>query len=180
MTIGERIKQIRTFRGITQKELGLKIGYDEKSADVRIAQYESNYRVPKKDTLLQIAEVLDINYVTISANDSGSAEDIMETLLWLEEQNTAVLNLFEFIPATKTGGTFDKNEYGTKSLIGITIEYDLVNEFLREWFIRKRELRNNEISRDEYFEWKINWPDTCDDCGNTVPKKAWRTLDENN
>ena len=48
MTVGEKIKFIRNFRGITQKELGVGIGFDEKGADNRIAQYETNYRVPKK------------------------------------------------------------------------------------------------------------------------------------
>lgn len=61
MTVGEKIKFIRNFRGMTQKELGVGIGFDEKGADNRIAQYETNYRVPKKDTLLQIAKVLDVN-----------------------------------------------------------------------------------------------------------------------
>ena len=46
MVLGERIKRIRTFRGLTQRELGLKLGYEERNADVRIAQYESGYRVP--------------------------------------------------------------------------------------------------------------------------------------
>lgn len=32
-------KEIRTFRGLTQRELGLKLGYDERNADVRISQY---------------------------------------------------------------------------------------------------------------------------------------------
>ena len=48
MILGERIKRIRTFRGLTQRELGLKLGYEERNADVRVAQYESGYRVPKK------------------------------------------------------------------------------------------------------------------------------------
>ena len=54
MILGERIKRIRTFRGLTQRELGLKLGYEERNADVRVAQYESGYRVPKKDTLMEI------------------------------------------------------------------------------------------------------------------------------
>ena len=33
MTLGERIKRIRTFRGLTQRELGLKLGYEERNAD---------------------------------------------------------------------------------------------------------------------------------------------------
>ena len=49
MTVGDKIKKIRTFRGMTQKELGLAIGFEEKGADNRIAQYETNYRVPKRE-----------------------------------------------------------------------------------------------------------------------------------
>lgn len=48
MILGERIKGIRTFRGLTQRELGLKLGYEERNADVRVAQYKSSYLVPKK------------------------------------------------------------------------------------------------------------------------------------
>ena len=38
MSVGNRIKRARTFRGMTQKELGIAVGLDEKSADIRIAQ----------------------------------------------------------------------------------------------------------------------------------------------
>ena len=49
MVLGERIKRIRTFRGLTQRELGLKLGYEERNADVRIA-YSTNPAIvfPKK------------------------------------------------------------------------------------------------------------------------------------
>lgn len=61
MTIGEKIKNARILRGLTQKELGIKLGFDEKSADVRIAQYESGTRTPKAELLSEIANVLDVN-----------------------------------------------------------------------------------------------------------------------
>lgn len=51
MTVGERIKYARKMRGLTQKELGLRIGFDENTADVRVAQYESGTRTPKLDML---------------------------------------------------------------------------------------------------------------------------------
>ncbi|MGN0604116.1 MAG: helix-turn-helix domain-containing protein, partial [Oscillospiraceae bacterium] len=54
MTIGEKIKNARNLRGLTQKELGIKLGFDEKSADVRIAQYESGTRTPKSELLSEI------------------------------------------------------------------------------------------------------------------------------
>ena len=61
MTVGEKIKKIRTFRGMTQKELGLAIGFEEKGADNRIAQYETNYRVPKRELLDKIAQALRVD-----------------------------------------------------------------------------------------------------------------------
>lgn len=97
MTVGEKIKFIRNFRGMTQKELGIGIGFDEKGADNRIAQYETNYRVPKKDTLLQIAKVLDVNPLNFISEVSGSAEDIMQTFFWLDEDNPGAINLFQLV-----------------------------------------------------------------------------------
>ena len=50
-----------------------------------------------------------------------------------------------------------------------------LNDFLKEWVIRMDELKFDVINRDEYFEWKINWPQTCDGCGKYEPHKKWRT-----
>ena len=41
MAIGERIHFFRLLRGMTQKYLGMSLGFPEKSADVRLAQYET-------------------------------------------------------------------------------------------------------------------------------------------
>ena len=46
-SIGQRLKFVRRFRRLTQKELGLLMGYSEKTADVRIAQYEKTLRTPQ-------------------------------------------------------------------------------------------------------------------------------------
>lgn len=59
--MGDKIHRIRDFRGMTQKQLGIAVGFDEKSADVRIAQYESGTRTPKQALVERLAEVLDIN-----------------------------------------------------------------------------------------------------------------------
>ena len=59
MTTGERIRFYRKQKGMTLKALGGKAGF-RNSADVRIAQYESGARVPKADTLVKIAEALDV------------------------------------------------------------------------------------------------------------------------
>ena len=47
MAIGERIRFFRNMKGITQKYLGMVVGFPERSADVRMAQYETGSRTPK-------------------------------------------------------------------------------------------------------------------------------------
>ena len=59
MATGERIRFFRTLRGMTQKYLGLMLGFPDNSADVRLAQYESEDRTPKADLTAQLAEALD-------------------------------------------------------------------------------------------------------------------------
>ena len=58
MTQGQRIRFVREFRHMTQKELGLACGFPKASADVRIRQYESDQKSPKKDALELIALLL--------------------------------------------------------------------------------------------------------------------------
>lgn len=58
MAIGERIHFFRSKREMTQKYVGTQIGFDEKSADVRMAQYESENRVPKDNLVQELANLL--------------------------------------------------------------------------------------------------------------------------
>ncbi len=60
MAIGERIRFIRNLRGMTQKYLGMSIGFTEKTADVRMAQYESGARTPKENMTSDLANVLGV------------------------------------------------------------------------------------------------------------------------
>ena len=48
MAIGERIRWFRKRHGLTQRELGLKLGFTNKTADLRIRQYETGLRNPKR------------------------------------------------------------------------------------------------------------------------------------
>lgn len=45
----ERIRFLRNLKGMTQKYLGVQVGFPEKTADIRMAQYESGSRTPKAD-----------------------------------------------------------------------------------------------------------------------------------
>ena len=83
--IGDKIHRIRNFRGLTQKELGLAVGFDDISADVRIAQYESGTRTPTYALTEKIAEVLDVNPQYLCNEEMLGAEGIMLMLLELDE-----------------------------------------------------------------------------------------------
>lgn len=58
MHMGNRIRFFRKRAGMTQKELGMSVGFLPVSADVRIAQYESGSRKPKVELLASIAQTL--------------------------------------------------------------------------------------------------------------------------
>ena len=61
MAIGERIHFFRILRGMTQKYLGMALGFPEKSADVRLAQYENGSRTPKADLTAALAQILEVS-----------------------------------------------------------------------------------------------------------------------
>ena len=58
--------------------------------------------------------------------------------------------------------------------VAVCFDYNILDSFMAEWMLRKQQLRRREITREEYQEWKLNWPSTADDCGKFKPKKAWR------
>ena len=80
MTQGQRIRFVREFRHMTQKELGLACGFPEASADVRIRQYESDQKSPKKDALELIAAALRVNIYSLNNYTTANATDILESL----------------------------------------------------------------------------------------------------
>ncbi len=58
MTTGEKIKQLRLKKGLTQKQLGDIC----EMADSAIRRYENNRANPKIETIQKIAEALDVDY----------------------------------------------------------------------------------------------------------------------
>ena len=56
MTTGDKIKKIRNYRGLTQKQLGERSGIHE----VAIRKYELNKVMPKQEQLLKIANALSV------------------------------------------------------------------------------------------------------------------------
>ena len=161
---------------MTMEEFGAALGFEGRNRSVRANQYESGQRYPKRDMLMKIAEVLQCNYKALDDYGFGSAEDMIETLFWLEERasiNTSnkhfpeyeapgnLITLFEMQPVSNDNDVIcTYNEYMNTSMfapVAITINYGLVNDFLLEWNKKKQELANGDITPAEYFEWQITW-----------------------
>lgn len=86
MAIGERIRFFRNLCGMTQKYLGQVVGFPKKTADIRMAQYESGSRTPKADLTNKLAEVFDISPQALSVPDIDSYIGLMHTLFTLEDR----------------------------------------------------------------------------------------------
>ncbi|WP_245927065.1 helix-turn-helix domain-containing protein [Marinomonas alcarazii] len=69
-----RLKQARKKIGISQKELGIKIGMDASSASGRMNHYEKGRHVPDVDILRKIAEELNVPLNYFFCEDDLSAE----------------------------------------------------------------------------------------------------------
>lgn len=166
MTIGEKIKYARNLRGFTQKELGLKLGFDEKSADVRIAQYESGTRTPKAELLSEIANLLDVNISFLKIPSLENTETFIHLLFDLEQESKKHhTNNFSIISVSDKLGNPQP---------AIQFHNHLLNEFLSEWQLRRKELNEKIITEEEYAEWMMNFPATSDNCGNSDSIKKWR------
>lgn len=63
-SIGENIKKARKLAGMTQKELGSKLGVTQQN----IAQYENNIAKPKIETISKIAEALNTSVGSLMGN----------------------------------------------------------------------------------------------------------------
>ena len=85
MAIGERLRFFRNLRGMTQKYLGQVVGFPEKTADIRMAQYESGSRTPKAELTESLAGALGVSPLALSVPDIDSYLGLMHTLFTLED-----------------------------------------------------------------------------------------------
>ena len=70
---------------MTQKYLGTRIGFSEKTADIRMAQYESDKRSPKEELINQIAGVLDVSPQALTVPDIDTHNGLMHTFFAIED-----------------------------------------------------------------------------------------------
>ena len=75
---------------------------------VTFAQYETNYRVPRKDLVTEMAKILNVNPLTLHEPTTMNASELMEILFWIDEFNPTAINLFQL--ETYPGEKCNSNE----------------------------------------------------------------------
>ena len=130
MAIGERIHFFRTMRGMTQKYLGMALGFPEKSADVRLAQYENGSRTPK----------------ALDVPDIDSYTGLMHTLFTLEDRYG--LEVCEC-----------EDEVHLRVHIHKGRDAAELHRMLSAWGAVAAKLKAGEITKEEYDRWRYRYPE---------------------
>ena len=144
MAIGERIRFFRIMRGMTQKHLGMLLGFPEKSADVRLAQYETGTRSPKADITASLASVLDVSPQALAVPDIDSLIGLAHTLFALED-------------------SYGLKVRGEAGAICLQVEPNGRNSgellaILEAWREQAAKLEAGAITQEEYDRWRYFYP----------------------
>ena len=146
MAIGERIHFFRTMRGMTQKYLGMALGFPEKSADVRLAQYENGSRTPKADVTAALAQALDVSPKALDVPDIDSYTGLMHTLFTLEDRYGLYVDEMDGEICLKVN--VRKNKDAAQ-----------LHEMLCAWRQAAAMLEAGEISKEDYDKWRYYYPE---------------------
>lgn len=74
---GQRLRQVRLERGLTQKKVGVAAGLDPKVASARMAQYERGTHTPPFETAERLARALRVPAAFFYAGDDTLAQVIV-------------------------------------------------------------------------------------------------------
>ena len=145
MAIGERIRFFRNLRGMTQKYLGVLMGFPEKSADIRMAQYESGSRTPKEDLTKSLAQALEVSPSALNVPDIDSYIGLMHTLFAIED-----------LYGLKIGEV--QGEVCLRADVFHGSGAVELNRMLRSWNEIAAKLKAGEITQEEYNAWRYQYP----------------------
>ena len=146
MAIGERIHFFRLLRGMTQKYLGTIVGFPERSADVRLAQYETGTRKPKAELTAALAQALDVSPQALDVPDIDSYVGLMHTLFTLEDLYGLTVSEADEEICLKVDTSKGKEAHELLKM-------------LCTWKEQADKLSSCEISKDEYDNWRYHYPE---------------------
>lgn len=132
-----RMKHFRHLRCMTLRKLGLMVGFPEKNADVRIAQYEANDRVPKVACMATITKALNVSHHDLSVADVEDTNSLMHLFFVLEDRYGLQI------------------EQGGDSIwLRVKEQNEKLYPMLQEWSRQAALLSWREIDQSTYDQWR--------------------------
>ena len=123
---------------------GKSVGFDEKTADVRIAQYESGTRTPKDNMVKLLADQLDVSTAALKVPEIDSYVGVMHTLFAMEDLYGLKIDKLSDEICIRLNR--DSKDYLT-----------MLNMFTA-WEEQAQKFRNSEITKEEYDQWRYRYP----------------------
>ena len=133
-SLGQKIKKIRMLRKYTQKELGVMCGFSFSSADVRIAQYEKNKKIPREKILKDMCNALGVGEGALIHADMLSYQEMFYALFDMED-------FHGLRPVKKEDGYYLKFDSDS-----------IINDFLEKWYTLCRYEYPNQITEVSQYE----------------------------
>lgn len=144
MNISERIRFFRKKKGLSLKQLGLLVGFPEKCADVRIAQYESGTRKPKESIVGAIAKALNISPLALSIPEIGDPLSLLHLMFALED------TYGEWVEGRNGAVALNFDPYNNKDAARLYVMFC-------EWRDQYEKMLNGKITKEEYDNWRYNY-----------------------
>lgn len=162
MTTGQKIKELRQAKNLSQKELGIMSGLSEPA----IRNYELGNRTPSPQQLEKIAAALNVSVYAISDPEIEDYNGVLHTLFQLEEMYGLTVGKIDGVVCLKLDGT-KKN--GTLA------------KMLPLWNEKKEQLSKGEISEEEYVSWCKRYPMShAEECQSSIRVKRRTNKSEGN
>lgn len=143
-----RIKHFRNLRGMTLRQLGLMVGFPEKNADVRIAQYEANDRVSKAACLAAIAKALNVSSHALTVPNVEDTNRLVHLLFVLEDRYGLQIE-----PS------------GDSICLRMKEQNEKLYPMFREWSTQAALVACDEIDQSTYDQWRYGFDEDMANCG---------------
>lgn len=158
MSFGQRLKRIRNHRDLTMKQLGTKINIPERQADVRISQYESDHKTPRKDIIEKLANILDVNEFALDTPD-------------LTTNYGAIFTMFEYYY------TYGLHPVKIDGKIYLELDKNIADSSfikdLNEWYDTYESFQAGNITKEQFIDWMLKYPEFSTNYANPLPREEW-------
>lgn len=146
MSIGERIRYFRKKRGMTQKYLGMLVGLPAVSAEVRMTQYETIGRSPRAGLTEKLANALNVSPLALTVPNIDTDLGLVHTLFALEDMYGLKIAEHDGAPCLRLDL---HHEHAQISLFRV----------FNSWLEQSKKLEAGEITKEEYDQWRYNYPE---------------------